>query len=280
MTPLWDDTLDAPSFDLFPEARRWAKLICQERGWKGLAHSSDGLYKAIGQHLTAVLRRVAGSTQLDQVLAKDPAYLVSMIPRLRCWRRRQARRAVAELSGASKGDDYGGCPFFVNPSSQEDLHRIEIQAGDEILTTDGWRLRPHNFRVRGLKLATGSRTRVRVAQIAERSSANEGQGAIKWDTIFHDNPDSPFWPTAAQRADHRFSHRCSVHQRGDGLEWSDWPQIAIKHEAEVPHEWHFVTGVFEWTEREPTGCYDLIARAEWMIDWSRVGQVDDLPYAN
>lgn len=264
MRPLWDYEKNGPSVHEFPQIVKWAKLLSEQNDPKNRADSDEDCYGALGGYLSAILSHAWRPEHLSSSLAEG---LLNSVSHWRFLQRRSARLGIQELLDVSRTCELSGCPFFVNPNSEEGRHRIMLESRAEILSVDGFRIRPQLLQADGISRLNGDGSVFHIGQFVEMSHAGESSRTTEWDTIMEDNPDFPFWPTSNHSPSHTFSYRCAVHKIGNQLAWSDWPQILVDQQDEIPPIWHFVTGLFQSEIHGGITHHNLAGRFEWSINW-------------
>jgi hypothetical protein len=244
--------------------RSWAQSVCERRKWEYLAESDRGLYRAGVLELSACLMALAH----DTTAGIDPGRPCDLIGPLMRW-------VPGEVLGALLEDTDLTVParprFCVKRSLGEQTVPIDVRCGPEtVCTVEQMRVRPHRFRVDGTMLVGFGIQEFRVAQFVQEVWPSGVVESAHCDTIDHDNSLMPFWPEAASKPEQVFSHRCSVRDVNDGLEWSDWPQVSLSAtDDDVPLVWRFTTGVFRCSESDGVIEYELVGRTTWDVDWRR-----------
>jgi len=159
--------------------------------------------------------------------------------------------------------------WYVSPTEKSEPATIEVHQNAERLNIEGMRVRPHAFVARSCTGQPLELNHHRVAQlVVMRTTDGRVTEGPHIDTIVEDNTEFPFWPHATSAEAPKASHRCSVHTVGDGLAWSDWPQVHRTYQACGGQSWSFTTGLFRVKIQGQVCCYDLIGKTAWEADWS------------
>lgn len=271
MGPLFDTRTRKCTIQEHPQTAAWARKICIERGWKELLGSEEGLYEAMGRYFFEQLCRVASIADRDHTNT-PPGQLVSQL-RAADWSNcPAARNALAELDKHRSVMAASACPFVVLRDSNGPAHEIELEANMETTAVDGFRIRPHAFRLHLQGDELLREDSYLVAQLWEPEEVDQTaeDGATTWDTIWHNNGAFPFWPVAGLPASQEWCHRCSLHRSGSILQWSDWPQLLPEKGKALPLKWHFNTAVWaSGLDSSRRRIYRMIAQRHWSIDWTK-----------
>lgn len=274
MSCLWDWTRDRCSLISFPRIRKWAVGLHKTSSDEEMADTEQSHYLTFGKYLTSALARVVqDNCELDTV-SDVLDRLNTAMDDLSFLKRRRAVGAIREIRKAIDQCGPRQCPFRVTVNQMEPPKDIFIDSFGEVLSIDGYRIRPHKFWYDMPKNSFVNCDIYHVTQVCGLSDQSGYFDHIDLDTIVNDNLKFPFWPKAAVSDTERFSHRCSTHNSRGRLAWSDWPQV-VAGLTDVPTLWRFITGVFRQTQSESIDNYQLVARVEWEVDWDTEGVLQE-----
>lgn len=241
----------------------WALGLAPRMGWEGIAEVPCGARLALPLVLLRLSFRFArqvGNAVASAFLGRwlYRMYLRKHLP-IPVWR---------ELCTRTPWRVHPG--WYVSPTEGFETATIEVHQNAEHLNMEGMRVRPHGFMARS---CTGRALELNCCRVAQVVATRTIDGTLMEgphiDTIAEDNTEFPFWPHAALADTSKASHRCSVHPDGNGLAWSDWPQVHRTDEACGRQSWSFTTGLFRVKNQGDVSRYDLMGKTDWEVEWSR-----------